>query len=67
MKLHHFKKVLGGGEGHAPEPPSKAHNSKSENNSCPPPPCHMLATVASTSRLRPCVHKTPPNHLDFYH
>ena len=65
MKLHHFKKVLGGGgEGHAPEPPSKAHNSKSENNLCPPP-CHMLATVAS--RLRPCVHKTPPNHLDFYH
>ena len=42
MKLHHFKKVLGGGEGHAPEPPNKAHNSKSENNSCPPPPCHML-------------------------
>ena len=34
-KLHHFKKVLGGG--HAPEPPSKAHDSKSENNLCPPP------------------------------
>ena len=61
-KLHHFNKVLGGG-GHAPEPPSKAHDSKSENNLCPPPHRHMLATVAS--RLRLCVHKTPPKSQSF--
>ena len=35
-----LKKFSGGGGGHAPEPPSKVHDSKSENNSCPPPLPH---------------------------